>query len=146
MDIAKDLSREAPRSPRVRLHDYVILCRTIDKCRALLHGNIGPYHFDCPLDNMLFGFKKISGEDFKARVQASANDEDIAFWLDQASEPKTPGEAREWSAKTEAYKPYDDPEKKEWFVGECEPLGLDPQKATLFDYLEADDANYGKAQ
>ena len=48
----KDLTKEAPRSPRVRIGGYAILARTYDKCRALLWGNIGEYHFDCPLDNI----------------------------------------------------------------------------------------------
>ena len=46
--------------------------RTIDKCRALLWGNIGEYHFDCPLDNMVFGFKGIKGDDFKTFVETAA--------------------------------------------------------------------------
>jgi hypothetical protein len=53
----KNLKKEPPRSPRIRVGGYAILGRTIDKCRALVAGNIGEYHFDCPLDNMLFGFK-----------------------------------------------------------------------------------------
>lgn len=144
MENAKDLTREPPRSPRLRLHEYVILCRTIDKCRALLAGTIGDYHFDCPLDNMLFGFKEIRGPDFRAKVASFATDEDIAVWLDQAGTKKEPGDIRHWSAQVESYKPYDDPEKKEWFVSECKPLGLDPKTATLFDYLEADDDALGK--
>ncbi len=35
--------------------------------------------------------------------------------------------------------PYNDPEKKEWFVGECEAVGIDPKTSTLFDFLETDD-------
>ena len=65
----KDFTKEPPRSPKTRVSGYAILGRTIDKCRALLWGNIGEYHFDCPLDNMLFGFKGIKGDDFKAFVR-----------------------------------------------------------------------------
>jgi hypothetical protein len=43
----------------------------------LLWGNIGEYHFDCPLDNMLFGFKGIKGDDFKAAVEKGASDEEM---------------------------------------------------------------------
>jgi hypothetical protein len=73
----KDLTKEPPRSPKVRVGGYAILGRTIDKCRALLWGNLGEYHFDCPLDNMLFGFKGIKGHDFKAFVETGASDDDI---------------------------------------------------------------------
>jgi len=69
MNLAKDLTKEPPRSPRDRLGGYVILARTTDKCRALLGGHIGEYHYDCPLDNMLFGFKGVTGDDFKAKVR-----------------------------------------------------------------------------
>ena len=41
-----DLTKQAPRSPRIRVGGYAILGRTLDKCRALIAGNIGEYHFD----------------------------------------------------------------------------------------------------
>src|SRR5476649_2580706 len=70
----KDLTKEPPRSPRVRVGGYAILARTFDKCCALIAWNIGEYHFDCPLDNMLFGFKGVKGDDFKAEVEKGASD------------------------------------------------------------------------
>ena len=65
--IGKDLTKESPRNPRIRVGGYAILGRTLDKCRALVGGNIDEYHFDCPLDNMLFGFKGVKGADFSTR-------------------------------------------------------------------------------
>ena len=137
--IGKDLTKEAPRSPRVRIGGYAILGRTIDKCRALVAGNIGEYHFDCPLDNMLFGFKGVRGVDFKAQIESGASDQQMAEWLDANGEKKTPEDIRRWSDEREAYRPYDDPERREWFVEQVKPTGLDPEKASLFDWLEADD-------
>ena len=136
---AKDLSKEAPRSPRRRIRDYVVLARAVDKGRAELNGTSGSYHFACPLDQMLFSFKGVSDADFKAQLQAGMDDEEIAIWVDQNGISKTPAEVKAWSDMVEAYRPYDDPEKRDWFIGECKPLGLDPAKSTLFDYLEADD-------
>ena len=137
--IGKDLTKEAPRSPRIRVGGYAILGRTIDKCRALVAGNVGEYHFDCPLDNMLFGFKGVKVADFKAQIENGASDQQMAEWLDASGEKRTPDEIRRWGDEVEASRPYDDPEKREWFVQQTTPLGLDPAKATLFDYLEADD-------
>ena len=137
--IGKDLTKESPRSPRIRVGGYAILGRTIDKCRALVAGNVGEYHFDCPLDNMLFGFKGVKGADFKAQIENGASDQQMAEWLDQSGEKKTPDEIRRWGDEAEAKRYYDDPEKREWFVGVTTPLGLDPEKTTLFEYLEADD-------
>ncbi len=136
---AKDLTKEPPRSPRIRIRDYVILGRTIDKCRAILAGTGGEYDFDCPLDNILFGFKGIAGADFKRAVERGLSDEQLALWVDEQGVAKTPEEIRAWSDSSEAYSMYDNPEKRNFFVTECGKLNLDPQKTTLFDWLEADD-------
>jgi len=135
----KDLTKEAPRSPRIRVGGYAILGRTIDKCRAHVAGNVGEYHFDCPLDNMLFGFKVVKGEDFKAQIERGASDEEMVEWLNQSGEQKTPSQIRRWSEKVEASSLHDDLEKRDFFIEECKKLGLDPGEATTFDWLEIDD-------
>src|SRR6478609_7937715 len=109
----KDLTKEPPRSPKTRVGGYAILGRTIDKCRALLWGNIGEYHFDCPLDNMLFGFKGVKGHDFKAEVEKGATDEEMAHWLDSHGDKKTPEEVKAWGDEVEASNPYENPEKRD---------------------------------
>src|ERR1700756_534854 len=50
--LAKDLTKDYPRSPRELLAGYIIGMRTLDKCRASLNNSLGEYHFDCPVDNM----------------------------------------------------------------------------------------------
>ncbi len=145
MNTAKDLTKEPPRSPRIRLGGYVILSRTTDKCRALLAGKIGEYHYDCPLDNILFGFKGVTGDDFKAQVESGASDEDLVAWLGSHGTPKTAAEIKEWSDGVEATLPYNNPARRDWFAEQVAPLGLDPARTTLFDWLEADDkASYAK--
>jgi hypothetical protein len=142
----KDLTKEAPRSPRVRVGGYAILGRTLDKCRALIAGNIGEYHFDCPLDNMLFGFKGVTGDDFKAEVEKGASDEEMAKWLDAHGTPKTEDEKRRWCEEVEKQNPYENPERRDWYIEQTKPLNLDPATTPLFNWLEADDkASYAKA-
>src|SRR6266566_4679586 len=135
----KDLTKEAPRSPRIRVGGYAILGRTIDKCRALVAGNIGEYHFDCPLDNMLFGFKGVKGDDFKAQIEQGASDQEIVEWLNRSGEKKSPEEIKRWSEKVEVDSLYNDPEKRDFFSEEAKKLGLDPAKTTTFEWLELDD-------
>ena len=135
----KDLKKEPPRSPRIRVGGYAILGRTIDKCRALAAGNIGEYHFDCPLDNMLFGFKGVNGDDFKAQIERGASDQEILEWLNQRGENKTPSEIRRWSEKVEASSLYNDLEKHDFFVEATKKLGLEPAETTTFEWLEVDD-------
>jgi hypothetical protein len=142
----KDLTKEAPRSPRERVGGYAILARTYDKCRALLGGNIGEYHFDCPLDNMLFGFKGVKGDDFKAEVEKGASVEEMASWLDSHGDKKTQEEVKAWSDEVEASNPHNNPEKRDWFVEQLKPHRLNPLTTTLFDWLETDDkASHEKA-
>lgn len=142
----KDLTKEAPRSPKTVLGGYVILGRTLDKCRALIAGDIGEYHFDCPLDNMLFGWKRIPGGDFKGEVEKGATDEEMAKWVDAHGRPKTDEEKRAWREEMLASNPYRDLEKREWYEEQLKPLGLDPATTPLFDWLEKDDqVSYQKA-
>ena len=135
----KDLTKEAPRSPRIHVGGYAILGRTIDKCRALVAGNIGEYHFDCPLDRTLFGFKGVKGEDFKAQIEHGASDQEMVEWLNQSGEEKMPEEIKRWGEEVEASSLYNDLEKRDFFVEETKKLGLDPAKTTTFDWLEIDD-------
>ena len=79
--ITRDLSKQAPHSPRQRIAGFVIATRAVDKCRASLAGTLGEYHFDCPLDNMLFSFKGITADQFKAAVQAAKNYDEVGAWL-----------------------------------------------------------------
>lgn len=136
--IGKDLTKEAPRSPKETIGGFKIIARTIDKCRALLWGNIGEYDFDCPLDNLLFGFKGIKGDDFKAYVREGHSDESIAEWVKEHGDPKTDAEVTAWNAQVEAINYADKPEKKAWLEGENARLGLD-KDGTLFDFLIEDD-------
>ena len=139
MSTSKDLTIEPPRSPRTRLGNYILLARAIDKGRATLNSTNGEYHFDCPLDNYLFGFKGVQGADVKQLLVEGRTDAEIVQWFDTHGTPKTPAELTEWAQGVESYLPYNDPEKKDWFVGECEAVGIDPQTSTLFDFLETDD-------
>lgn len=139
MNTAKDLGEEPPRGPRERLGGYVILARCLDKGRAELNNTSGEFHFNCPLDNMLFSFKGVDGEKVRKLLEDGASDEAVVEWLNSHGTPKTVEEIAEWSTRMEAVRPYDDPEKKEWFAGECARLGLDPATTTLFEYLEEDD-------
>ncbi len=137
--ITRDLTKQAPHSPRERLAGFAIANRAVDKCRASLAGTLGEYRYDCPLDNMLFSFKGITGEQFKTAVQASANYEDVGAWLLTNGTAKTPAEIKAWSDETEAGSLMKNPEKRSYFIESCAALGLNPQMNSTFDWLEADD-------
>jgi len=135
----RNLTIEAPHSPRARIAEFAIADRATDKCRASIAGTLGEYHYDCPLDNMLFSFKGITGEQFKSAVQAAKNYEDIGVWLLANGTKKTPAEIKAWSDGVEAGSMMNDPEKRGFFIEECKKLGLDAETSSTFDWLEADD-------
>ncbi len=135
-----DLTKTAPASPKKRVGGYVILARMADKARAeFLGGNIGEYHTDCPLDHMLLDWKGVGYADVKAAVTSGADDTKIAALIESKGTPKTPEEVKTWSDSMEAMNPYFSPERKEWYVGECEKAGLDPATTPMFDWLDATD-------
>ena len=120
--VPRDLTQQAPHSPRQRISGFVIAARAVDKCVATLAGKAGEYHFDCPLDNMLFSFKGITGEQFKAAVQTAKNYEDVGAWLLLNGIAKTPAEIKAWSDATEAAS-----------------MMKNPETNSTFDWLEGDD-------
>jgi len=137
--IDRDLTKQAPHSPRERIGGFAIASRATDKCRASLAGTLGEYHFACPLDNMLFSFEGITGDQFKAAVKAAKNYEDVGTWLLANGTTKTGPEIEDWSDDMEADSMMKNPEKRAYFAESCHKLGLNPDKSTTFDWLEADD-------
>jgi len=144
--IDRDLTKQAPHSPRERLDGFVIACRTIDKCRASVSGKLGEYHYDCPLDNQLFSFKGINGAQFKTVVMEAKNYEDVGTWLLANGTKKTKEEIKVWSDEAESASMMKNPEKRAYFSEQCKKLGLNPEKTTTFDWLEADDRASFKSQ
>src|SRR5579864_1921639 len=112
MTAAKDLTKEAPRSPRTRLGDYALVARMIDKGRASLNGTAGEYHYACPLDQMLFTYKGVQADDVKSLLASGASDEQVLAWFNQHGEPKNAEATKAWSASVVGYRPHDDPEKR----------------------------------
>jgi hypothetical protein len=137
--IARDLTKQAPHSPRERIAGFAIASRAVDKCRASVAGTLGEYRYDCPLDNMLFNFKGITGEQFKTAVQASTNYEELGAWLLASGTTKTATEIKTWSDEMEAGSLMKNPEKRSSFIENCSRLYLNPHTNSTFDWLEADD-------
>ena len=95
--LAKDLSKEFPRSPRDLVAGYVIGARTLDKCRAFLNDSLGEYHFNCPLDNMFFDFAGISAEQFQKFVGTGATDAEVESWVSRHAKPRERIEVIKWN-------------------------------------------------
>jgi hypothetical protein len=96
-NLATDLSKDFPRSPRETVAGYVIAARTLDKCRATLAGIASEYHFDCPLDNFFFRFAEISADEFKDFVATGASDEEVAKWIERKAKKRPRIEIIKWN-------------------------------------------------
>ncbi len=80
--LARDLTRQAPRSPRVAVGGYpAILARVVDKCRADLLGQAGAYHYNCGLDRRFFKTVGLGADALRAFVATGADDAAIAAWV-----------------------------------------------------------------
>jgi hypothetical protein len=86
--LAKDLTKEFPRSPRETLAGYVLAARCIDKCRAVVNGTAGEYHFDCPLDRMWLSFANLNADQLKDFVATGATDGEIAQWITEHAQKR----------------------------------------------------------
>lgn len=125
--LAKNLTTDFPRSPRETLAGYVVAARALDKCRAVLAGTNGEYHFDCPLDKTFFEFAGISGDAFKAFVATGADDDAVASWISENSKVKETREIIAWNNKMRYTRPVDMPielqEFLEGYIPENIPAG-----------------------
>ena len=95
--LAPDLTKGFPHSPHAMLAGYILAKRALDKCRAELAGTVGEYHFDCPLDNMFFGFAGLKGVDFKEFVATGADDEAVAKWIEKLATKRSRIEIIKWN-------------------------------------------------
>ncbi|KAF0093647.1 MAG: hypothetical protein E1N59_2635 [Puniceicoccaceae bacterium 5H] len=114
--LAKDLTQDFPRSPRAKLAGYVVAGRALDKCRAVLAGTAGEYHFNCPLDQQFFEFAGIDGDAFKDFVATGATDEEVAAWIKQHASQSEDEAIIAWNNKLRYMRPVDMPMKLQVFL------------------------------
>src|SRR3954465_6866888 len=78
---APDLTKRPPRSPRVRLGEYALLPRMLDKGRATVAGKNGEYHYNCPLDERVLAFLGIEAQALQQQLAAGKGDNEILEWI-----------------------------------------------------------------
>ena len=95
--LARDLTKEFPRSPRETLAGYVIAARAVDKCRAVLTETAGDYHSGCPVDQMWLDFAGIPYDRFRGFVATGATDAEIAAWVQETAKARPRIEIIRWN-------------------------------------------------
>ncbi|MGK0187699.1 MAG: hypothetical protein ACI9R3_003488 [Verrucomicrobiales bacterium] len=92
-----DLTTQFPRSPRETFAGYVVAGRMLDKCRAVVAGTNGEYHFDCPLDNTFLSFVEITADAFRNFVATGADDVAVAEWIIANARERSADEIVQWN-------------------------------------------------
>ena len=136
-----DLTQRPPRSFRVRLGNYVILARMLDKGRATLAGKNGEYHYNCTTDQRLVHFLGFDPDALLRELATGKGDEEILEWVQAHSKtPCAPWEIEAWSAFMDKRTPDTDAETLASFAEHLGKLSKTREDVkTFFEFGELDD-------
>ena len=139
-DYTPDLTKQPPRSPRVRLGGYATLPRMLDKGRATVAGKNGEYHYACPMDQRFLEFTGIDPEALKKELAKGKSDSEILEWIAaNARHKRTPVEIAGFTELAEQRAP-SDTESRSYFNDIHSRVGPKREDIiTWFDLLDLDD-------
>jgi Domain of unknown function (DUF5069) len=100
-----DLTKEYPRSVREKWQGVVQLGRTIDKGKATAHGDIGEYHYNCPMDQAVLGFLGIDHERLLGVIRGANDEGEIEAFTRPFIDAKSPEELERWNREWLSHEP-----------------------------------------
>lgn len=100
-----DLTKTYPRSVHEQIFGLVQLARTIDKGKAAVHGTLGEYNYDCPMDRALFEFLGMDGEQLLEVIKNAKSDAEIEAYCKPFVDKKTSAEIERWNQEWVTRKP-----------------------------------------
>ncbi|MBV8155274.1 MAG: DUF5069 domain-containing protein [Candidatus Eremiobacteraeota bacterium] len=110
-----DLTQSYPRSVHARWQGVVQLGRTIDKGKALAHGTIGEYHYNCPMDQAVFAFLGIEHEQLLAVIKRAQGEAEIEAFTRPFVAAKSAEEIARWNREWVAHEPETDGSRTAFF-------------------------------
>jgi hypothetical protein len=93
-----DLTTTYPTSVKTKLHGIVQIARTIDKGKAKAHGNLGDYHYNCPMDQAVFTLLGIDHEALLDVISKATSDQEISDYVAPFIHKKSDAEIEAWNA------------------------------------------------
>ena len=136
-----DLTQRPPRSFRVRLGNYLVLARMLDKGRATLAGKNGEYQYNSTTDQRLVQFLGFDPDALLKELATGKSDGEMLEWVQAHSKtPRSPWEIEAWSAFMEKRAPDSDAETLAFFaeyLGQFSKTREDVK--TWFEASELDD-------
>ena len=136
-----DLTQRPPRSFRVRLGNYVVLARMLDKGRATLAGKNGEYIYNSSTDQHLVKFLGFDPDALSKELATGKGDGEILEWVQNHSKtPRSPWEIEAWSAFMEKRGLVGDAETLVFFAEHLGKLSKTREDIkTMFEFGELDD-------
>lgn len=140
---ALDLTREYPRSPRATLGGYVLAARMLDKCRAVIAGTQGEYHYNCPLDRNFLDFTGVDADEFRNFVAAGASDDQVDQWIREKTRHISDEDRAAWNFRLRERKVSElEPAKQAYMdsiLDQCGAGAAGKRITVLFDIFDADE-------
>jgi len=136
-----NLTQRPPRSFRVRLGNYVVLARMLDKGRATLAKKNGEYVYNSPTDQRLVQFLGFDPDALLKELATGKGDAEMHEWVQAHSKtPRSQWEIEAWSAFMEKRAPDSDAETLAFFAKHLGRLSKTREDIkTLFEFGELDD-------
>ena len=100
-----DLTREYPRSVSDKWQGVVQLGRAIDKGKAEAQGKVGEYHYNCPMDQAVFGFLGVNHDRLLDVIRKAKSDADIEAFTRPFVDAKSREEIERWNRDWLAHEP-----------------------------------------
>ena len=133
-----DLTKDYPRSVRAKWQGIVQLGRAIDKGKAVAHGNVGEYNYDCPMDRAVFSFLGMDGDALLDVIRTASTDADIEAYTRPFVAAKSAEEIVRWNREWLDRQP--DGESLEFFQNLRNQVAPDRTDVmTWADLLDLDD-------
>ncbi len=135
-----DLTTSYPRSVKDKVAGLVQIGRTLDKGKAVAHGNVGEYHYNCPMDKAVFEFLGIDHEQLLEVIKNAKNDSEIEAYVTTFIAKKSPAEIEQWNADWLKSGPPEGSEGHKYFVELRNEVAPDRTDVTAWaDLLDLDE-------
>jgi hypothetical protein len=135
-----DLTTSYPASVKEKLFGIVQLKRTIDKGIAVAHGNVGEYHYDCPMDKAVFEFLGLAAEPLLDVIKKAQSESEIEAYVKPFVEKKSAAELEAWNAEWLKDGPEEGSDGHTFFLGLRDKIAPDRTDVTSWaDLLDLDE-------
>jgi len=135
-----DLTTSYPASVKAQLFGIVQLQRTIEKGKALAHGAIGEYHYNCPMDVAVFTFLGIDHEALLNVIKNAKSDDEINAYVKPFVEKKSASELATWNTNWLKASPEKGSESETYFLNLRSEVAPDRTDVTAWaDLLDLDE-------